>query len=87
MFALSVGIILKKPKILTFLYFFFKNFQFTFILFIVFYQLFDIAEQGLIANLDVVGREQVTGEDPSTTILRDTLNISYYLVLAFRGKL
>lgn len=86
MFALSVGIILKKPKILTFLYFF-LNFQFTFILFIVFYQLFDIAEQGLIANLDVVGREQVTGEDPSTTIIRDTLNISYYLVIAFRGKL
>lgn len=40
---------------------------------------------GLIANLDVVGR--VTGEDASTTILRDTLNISCYLVIAFRGKI
>lgn len=84
MFDLSVGIILKKPKILTFCIFF-LNFQFTFLLFIVFLSIIRYCGTGLIANLDVVGR--VTGEDASTTILRDTLNISYYLVLAFRGKI
>lgn len=63
------------------------KFQVTFLLFIVFYQLFEYAEKGLIANLDAVGREFVTGEDSSITIFRETLNISYYLVIAFRGKM
>lgn len=60
-------------------------YQVTFFLFIVFYQIFDYAEKGLSANLDIIGRQITTEEDPAVTNLRTGIYVSYYFIIAFRG--
>lgn len=63
----------------------FLLFQVTFFLFIVFYQIFDYAEKGLSASLDIIGRQITTEEDPAVTNLRTGIYVSYYFIIAFRG--
>lgn len=59
-------------------------YEVTFILFIVFYQLFDFMEKVLLANLYLLGRQE-TGEESFDTIFRDSVNIIYDFTVAFKG--
>lgn len=56
-------------------------------LFVQLFELFEFAEKGLAANLNVVGRNVETGEDPAVTSLREILIVLYDIVIAFKGKL